>query len=88
MTWVMGDLTMESGAIEIEIAGNQPGQYDAVLVDGLLTAGGTLEVVLDGYSPVAGDEFSILGFESAVGGFRIYAAVLLPEVSCGIPRTS
>jgi hypothetical protein len=68
-TLVMGDLTIESGGVEIEIAGNQLGQYDALLVDGVLTAGGTLEIVLDGYSPVEGDEFSILGFGLAAGGF-------------------
>jgi hypothetical protein len=80
ITAVMGNLTMESGGIEIEITGNQMGEYDAVLVDGLLTAGGTLEVVLDGYSPAAGDEFSILGFESAVGNF----AYSLPALAGGL----
>lgn len=69
VTWVMGDLTMQSGSIEIEIAGNQAGEYDAILVDGLLTAGGTLEVLLDGYDPVDGDEFELFNFGSATGGF-------------------
>jgi hypothetical protein len=80
VTLVMGDLTMESGTIAIEIAGNQVGQYDALLVDGLLTAGGMLEVVLDGYAPVAGDEFSILGFGAAVGDF----AYTLPALTGGL----
>jgi hypothetical protein len=79
-TLVMGDLTMQSGGIELEIAGNQLGQYDALLVDGQLAAGGTLQVLLDGYEPVAGDEFSILGFGSALGAFEF----ALPTLAGGL----
>jgi hypothetical protein len=77
---VMGDLMMENGVIEIEIAGNQLGQYDALLVDGQLNAGGTMEILLEDYVPVSGDEFSIFGFGSAVGDF----SYVLPTLSEGL----
>lgn len=80
LTWIMGDLTMHGGSIQIDISGPQPADYDRVLVDGLLTAGGTLEVVLDAYNPIAGDQFNILGFASTTGGFTYE----LPGLSSGL----
>lgn len=70
-TLVIGDLTMNSGAIDIEIFGNQAADYDAVWVDGTLHAGGSLNVLLEGYAPVEGDAFEILSFGLATGGFDL-----------------
>jgi hypothetical protein len=76
----MGDLTMNSGAIEIEIAGNGAIEYDAVWVDGTLAAGGSLNVLLDDYSPVEGDVFEIFSFGLATGEFDLN----LPELASGL----
>lgn len=80
VTLISGDLAFESGSVQIEIAGNQLGQYDAVLVEGLLSAGGTLEVILDGYAPVAGDNFSIFAFGSAAGEFHFALPTLAGDL--------
>jgi hypothetical protein len=80
VTLVMGDLTMVSGSIEIEILGNQIGQYDQIMVADHLTAGGTLEVLLDGYAPVEGDVFELFGFASASGSFSFS----LPSLTEGL----
>jgi hypothetical protein len=80
VTLVMGDLTMASGSIEIEILGNQIGQYDQVMVTDHFTAGGTLEVLLDGYAPVSGDVFELFGFASASGAFSF----ALPSLDVGL----
>lgn len=80
VTHVMGDLTMNSGAIEIEIAGNAANEYDAVWVDGTLEAAGTLNVLLDDYLPVEGDVFEIFSFSLATGEFDLN----LPELASGL----
>jgi hypothetical protein len=80
VTLVMGDLTMAGGSIEIEIAGNQVGQYDQVLVTDHFTGGGTLEVLLDDYAPVSGDVFELFGFASASGDFSFS----LPSLDVGL----
>lgn len=80
LTHIMGDLTMNSGSIEIEIAGNGTSDYDAVWVDGTLEAGGSLNVLLDGYTPVEGDVFEILSFGLANGGFDLN----LPALANGL----
>jgi pectate lyase len=80
VTLVMGDLTMASGSIEIEILGNQIGQYDQIMVADHLTAGGTLEVLLDGYAPVEGDVFELFGFASVSGSFDFS----LPSLTAGL----
>jgi len=50
------------GALEIEIAGTQPGvDYDVLLVTGNVTVGGNLNVkFLDGFAPKIGDSFAFL----------------------------
>ena len=52
-----------------------------MLVDGTLTAGGTLEVLLDGYSPVLGDSFALFGFSAATGGFDFSLPALAGELA-------
>ena len=41
VTHVMGDLTLNSGVLEIEIGGTEFGEYDQLVVDGTTTLGGT-----------------------------------------------
>jgi hypothetical protein len=80
VTHVLGDLTQTAGTVLLEIAGNGEGQFDRLVVDGALNAGGTLAVALASYSPVAGDHFDLLDFGNLTGGF----AVSLPELSPGL----
>jgi hypothetical protein len=80
VTHVLGDLTMNSGSILLEIAGSTESLYDQLLVDGTLTAGGTLDVALLGYNPIEGDSFDLLDFGSLTGSFD----VLLPVLDAGL----
>lgn len=69
-TVINGDLTLNSGTLEIEIGGTQAGQYDRVEVHGITHLGGTLKVSLidlntGPYTPQLGDTF---GFLAAFGG--------------------
>lgn len=71
-THVMGDLTMNAGSIAIELAGDGAGEFDRVIVDGALGAGGTVSVsLIDGFAPVAGDSFDVLDFASISGAFNL-----------------
>lgn len=63
-THVVGDLLLNSGTLQIELASSV--SADLVTVTGLLTLGGTLDVGwLDGFIPVPGMEWTIA---SATGG--------------------
>jgi len=76
-----GDYAQETpGALEIEIGGESRGDdYDALIVTGDLTPGGTLQVVLiDEFAPEAGDTFDILDW-GALGG-TTFDAIELPEL--------
>ena len=71
-THILGDLDITSGDLAIEIAGDQAGEFDKLIVDNLLTAGGTLSVsLIDGYLPVDGHTFDILDFGSISGTFAV-----------------
>ena len=79
-THVVGDLTMASGAIAIGIAGTGAGEFDRVIVDDALSAGGTLSVeLLDGFMPAAGDSFDLLDFATLSGSFVLE----LPALAAG-----
>ncbi len=68
--YVVGDLTINSGTLAIELGVPQPGEYDEVVVSGALTAGGTMAVTfLNGYTPQPGDAWNVLDFASAGGSF-------------------
>jgi hypothetical protein len=65
-TRVMGDLVLQSGALEIDLASLS--SCDTVNVDSVLMLGGALSVnLLDGYTPNAGDEF-LIGTASSISG--------------------
>jgi len=71
-TRVFGDLEIQSGEIEIEIFGDGEGEFDRLIVDGQLTAGGKLVVsLIDDYIPVAGHTFDVLDFSSLVSTFTV-----------------
>jgi hypothetical protein len=80
-THIAGDLTMNGGSILLELAGTGAGQFDEVIVDGALGAGGTMSVaLLSGYSPSVGDAFDVLDFDSVSGAF----ALELPALAEGL----
>lgn len=60
ITFLSG-LTLNSGSLlAIEFAGTAPGSYDQLDVQGLFTAGGTLQLTIDtGFTPTLGDSFTI-----------------------------
>jgi autotransporter-associated beta strand protein len=77
---VGGDLAL-SGIADMELAGATPGSYDEVRSGGLLTFGGTLNVLLLGsFVPVPGQVFDLFDFAAAAGTF---AQINLPALASG-----
>jgi len=77
-----GDVVFSpTSRLEIELAGTQPGTlYDVVNVQGRVTLGGTLQVVLlGGFVPHAGDSFRVLNFGSRSEDFSTYLGLSLPN---------
>ncbi len=70
-----------SGALNAKIAGTGAGQYDTLSASGTATLAGTLNVTLDGYTPVLGDSFTILTAGSVGGTFAI---TNFPTLSAGL----
>jgi hypothetical protein len=67
-THVAGNLTLEAGALEIELESGTGS--DTLAVDGRLTLGGALDVkLLGGYRPKAGDRWLIADAGDITGGF-------------------
>jgi hypothetical protein len=80
-THVQGDATFNSGMLLLEIAGADTGEYDKLIVDGILKAGGTLKIAaIDGYVPGEGDTFDFFDFASMMGQF----AFELPALPDGL----
>jgi hypothetical protein len=82
---VTGDLTLDSGVLDIELGGTDPLQYDRVEVSGLLTLGGTLKVSLINlglgtFVPQLGNHFAIL---SSAGTADMFDAFDLPALQNG-----
>ena len=67
---VGGDYTQtDAGRLQIEISGPAQGTgYDLLSVGGTATLGGTLEVIVDGYSPSLGEEFVFLTADNWIFG--------------------
>lgn len=81
LTAVDGDLTMQSGSIDLQLAATAPGGFDELAISGVIAAGGTLNVTLLGsFVPAAGDSFDLLDFASASGAF----ALNLPALPAGL----
>ncbi|MBX9608375.1 MAG: hypothetical protein K2Y51_19310 [Gammaproteobacteria bacterium] len=80
-----GDYTQGAdGRLVIEIGGTTPGvDFDLLTVNGTMTLGGTLEIVLlNGFVPDADDSFGFLAASNIVGAF---ANILLPTLGNGQP---
>jgi hypothetical protein len=87
VTHVMGDLTLASGTLEIEIGGTTVGEYDQLVVDGQTLLGGILKVTpIDlgqgAWAPVLGDEFALLASQGGIGG--LFAGFDLPQLGSGL----
>ena len=78
-----GDANLTSASeLDIELGGTTPGtQYDQLLVTGQLSLGGTLNVLLTGLTPAAGQSFDILDWGNIVGAF---SAISLPTLAGGL----
>ena len=86
-TAVFGDLTLNSGVLEIEIGGTNFNEYDRLGVHGVTTLGGMLRVKLvdlgDGvYVPQFGDAFAFLAAFGGAGD--MFDAFDLPELGAGL----
>jgi len=69
---VDGDYTQDSsGTLAIELDGTSPGSgYDQLAVTGAATLGGTLDVsLIPGFTPTAGQSFTIMTYASRSGEF-------------------
>ena len=80
---VTGNFLINSGSLEIELVGLLRGDdYDALVVSGELTLAGTLDVLLiDSFTPVLGNSFDILDWDTLSGTF---GTVNLPRLSAGL----
>ena len=69
---VTGDVTLASTQnYEVQLkdmTGSANGGHDLINVSGDLSLNGTLTIVLDGYTPSAGDEFAIMNFGGSLTG--------------------
>jgi hypothetical protein len=88
-THVMGNLTLNSGTLEIEIGGTDPSQFDRMLVEGLATLGGTLSVKLvdlaggsNLFTPQLGDQFAFL--VAGGGTDEMFDVLDLPDLAVGL----
>jgi hypothetical protein len=89
VTHVMGDLTLNSGVLEIEIGGTGIGEFDRVLVDDVTTLGGELSVKLvdlaggiSPYVPQLGDQFAFLASDGGTDG--MFDTFNYPELPAGL----
>ncbi|NLF38890.1 hypothetical protein GX586_05555, partial [bacterium] len=70
------------GEIDMEITGRLSSQYDHLVVTGLSTLAGTLDVTLDGFAPVSGDTFDL--FDWVGGTTGMFGTVNLPALGTGL----
>lgn len=89
VTQVLGDLTLNSGVLEIEIGGTGIGEFDRVLVSGETMLGGELSVKLvdlaggnNPYVPQLGDQFAFLA--SSGGASGMFDTFDYPELPTGL----
>ena len=78
-----GDLNLfDDGTLIIEIGGTTAGiEYDVFNITGTLSLAGTLEILLlDGFTPQAGDTFSVFNAADTLGAFD---TVIFPELGDG-----
>jgi len=80
---IVGDYTQEiDGSLNLKLGGTEGTQYDQLEVSGSATLGGTLNVTFfDGFTPSAGDSFTLLTCGSHTGTF---STLILPELALGL----
>jgi hypothetical protein len=72
-THVLGNLTLASGTLQIELASLEA--FDKLLVDGAATLGGSLNVVtVPGFNPVTGNNWQIISAGDLLGDFTSVTA--------------
>jgi hypothetical protein len=79
---IAGDFSQSADArLDIELAGTSPEDFDRIIVEGIATLSGVIEVLLiDGFFPEAGDSFAVLTAERIVDeGVRF----VLPALGAG-----
>ncbi len=81
---IHGDFTQNEGTLEIELGGTVAGtQFDKLVVDGLTTLDGVLDVrLINGFSPTAGQVFQFLTANGGLTGE--FSDILLPTLSGGL----
>ena len=73
----------EDSTVAIELGGLAAGtQYDQLLIDGPAALDGTLNVSLLGFTPFAGDTFTILTADSVSGQFSQSRATRQLHLGC------
>jgi hypothetical protein len=78
-THVQGDFTINAGELAIEIGGTEAGEFDRLVVDETLAAGGLLRVeVMESFTPGAGDAFDVLDFNQVNSAFMLDLPALAP----------
>ncbi|HTQ39872.1 MAG TPA: hypothetical protein VMJ32_12660 [Pirellulales bacterium] len=81
-THVVGNLTLQSGSLQIDLA--SLASFDTIAVDSQLSLGGSLDVVLDNsYLPKVGDSWKIGAASSISGNFASIAAGFSTNVQGG-----
>ena len=80
---ITGNYTQGSGGdLKIEIGGNTTDKYDNLTIGGIASFAGSLTVeLIDGFTPAAGNSFTIMTFASKTGSF---ATTNLPVLSSGL----
>ncbi|RMH13788.1 MAG: hypothetical protein D6698_13530 [Gammaproteobacteria bacterium] len=69
-----------AGNLEVEIGGTSVGDFDKIVHSGTATLGGILDVLLiNGFTPSAGDSFDILDWTTVAGNFSTLNLPLLGD---------
>ena len=74
-------------ALTMELGGTSPSQYDQVVASGTATFGGPLNVsLINAFSPVQGNAFSVFTYASRLGNFDTYNFPALSGGLSWVPR--
>ncbi len=68
---INGNYSQSSGTLRVELAGVAAGQFDKLTINGTAALAGTLDLVLlSGFSPPTGQQFSVLTYGARSGQFN------------------
>ena len=77
-----GNYTQSTGAFDVKLGGTLAGQFDTLTASGTATLAGTLKVTLiGGFTPVAGNAFTILTAGTVTGKF---VSTTFPSLTSGL----